>query len=113
MRVLMTTDCVGGVWTYVLELARALAPHGVEVALATMGPAPTDEQRREAEQLDNVTLHVSTFQLEWMDDPWLDVGRAAEWLMSLECRVRPDVVHLNGYAHGDLPWRAPTIIVGH
>ena len=37
MKVLMTADTVGGVWTYALELAGALAPHGVTVALATMG----------------------------------------------------------------------------
>ena len=37
MKILMTADTVGGVWTYALELAGALAPHGVEVALATMG----------------------------------------------------------------------------
>ena len=35
--VLMTADTVGGVWTYAVELVRALAPHRVTVALATMG----------------------------------------------------------------------------
>jgi glycogen synthase len=37
MRVLITTDTIGGVWTYAMELARALAPRRVEIALATMG----------------------------------------------------------------------------
>ena len=36
-RVLMTADTIGGVWTYALELTRALQPHGIEVLLATMG----------------------------------------------------------------------------
>ena len=36
-RVLMTADTVGGVWTYALELARALAGFGVETTLAVMG----------------------------------------------------------------------------
>ena len=44
----MTADCVGGVWTYALDLADALAPHGVEVQLATMGRLPDAEQRRQA-----------------------------------------------------------------
>ena len=34
-RVLMTADTVGGVWTYSLDLARALGEYGIEVALAT------------------------------------------------------------------------------
>ena len=45
MKLLMTADAVGGVWSYSLELARALAPHGVEIVLATMGPPPTGAQR--------------------------------------------------------------------
>ena len=34
MKVLMTADTLGGVWTFALELARALAPRGVRTALA-------------------------------------------------------------------------------
>src|SRR5437868_5547300 len=34
-RVLMTADTVGGVWSYALELSRALGKCGVEVGLAT------------------------------------------------------------------------------
>src|SRR5256885_706022 len=41
-RVLMTADAVGGVWTYALELARALVPHGLFTTLATMGPRPSE-----------------------------------------------------------------------
>jgi len=113
MRILATADTVGGVWVYALELARALAPHGVEVALATMGAPPSADQRRELATLDNVELHESTFRLEWMQDPWLDVDRAGDWLLALEQRVRPDVVHLNGFVHGALPWTAPVLVVGH
>ena len=51
MRVLMTTDTVGGVWTYAIELTAALAPHGIEVVLAAMGPQLTLEQRSRAERL--------------------------------------------------------------
>ena len=47
MRVLMTADAVGGVWTYALELARALAPHGVALGTAHRGQdgiEPVDDQ---------------------------------------------------------------------
>src|SRR4051794_29652330 len=113
MKILMTTDCVGGVWTYSLDLAKALQTHGVEVALATMGPGPSEEQRAEARRRPNLTLHESAFKLEWMEDPWEDVNRAGRWLLKLEDSLRPDLVHLNGYAHGALPFAAPIIVVAH
>lgn len=113
MRILMTTDTIGGIWTYCVELAGALQPHGVEVALATLGSPPTSEQHEEAASLDNLQLYPSTYKLEWMSEPWEDVQRAGEWLLRLEKTLRPDVVHLNGYALGALPWEAPVVIVGH
>ena len=109
----MTTDTVGGVWTYALELARALAPHGVEVALASMGPPPNSLQRAEAAGLSNVILHESTHALEWMDDPWPEVERAGKWLLDLDAAFAPDVIHLNGYVHAPLPWGAPVLVAAH
>jgi glycogen synthase len=112
MRVLMTADCVGGVWTYAQELAAALAPHGVEMHLATMGPGPDDGQRRAAAAV-VAGLHESGFALEWEDDPWDDVDRAGEWLLGLADDIQSDVVHLNGFAHAALPWRAPVLVAAH
>lgn len=112
-KILMTADTVGGVWTYALELIRALAPHGIEVALATMGAKLTDEQWSEADELENVRIFESDFRLEWMDDPWDDVERAGRWLLELERAFQPDLVHLNGYAHGALPWSSPILMVAH
>jgi glycogen(starch) synthase len=113
MKVLMTADAVGGVWTYALELCRALADHDVDVVLAVMGPAPTPSQRNDASALGNVALHVRTYALEWMPQPWDDVRRAGEWLLNLERAESPDVIHLNGYVHAALPWEAPRLVVGH
>jgi glycogen(starch) synthase len=113
MNVLMTADTVGGVWTYAVDLCRALLPHDVHVTLATMGEPVRADQRQQVDRLPNVTLRQGTFKLEWMPDPWDDVARAGEWLLGLEREVRPDVVHLNGYAHGALPWHAPVLVAGH
>jgi glycogen(starch) synthase len=112
-RVLMTADTVGGVWTYAIDLARALGAEGVEVALATMGALPTKEQRREAGTIDTLELFESDYRLPWMDDPWDDVHAAGEWLMGLATRLVPDVVHLNDPVHASLPWPVPTLAVGH
>jgi glycosyltransferase involved in cell wall biosynthesis len=112
-RVLMSGDTVGGVWSYALDLAKGLAARGVEVVLATMGRLATSAQRQEASRIDGLILYDSGFALEWMEDPWDEVARAGRWLLDLEATFRPDVVHLNGYAHGALPFRAPVVVVGH
>lgn len=112
-RVLMTADAVGGVWTYALDLTRALARHGVSVSLATMGRLPSPSQCTEAASISTLTLYPSEYALEWMPDPWDAVARAGDWLLALEAEVRPDIVQLNGYVHGDLPWQAPAVIAGH
>ena len=109
----MTADTVGGVWTYALELARALAKYKIEVAIATMGPEPTVAQREEAVAIPNVNLFKSNYKLEWMQNASGDIRAAGEWLLSLEKRLRPDVVHLNGYTHAAWPWRSPKLVVGH
>jgi glycosyltransferase involved in cell wall biosynthesis len=94
---------VGGVWTYARDLAEAL---DADVTIATMGPPPPTFERGER-------VLVSTYSLEWEDDPWEDVDRAGAWLLELEEELRPDVVHLNGYTHGALPWRAPVVVAAH
>lgn len=112
-RVLMTADTVGGVWTYAMELARALSGHGVDVALATMGAPVSPHQRAQSRNIRNLQIYESAYKLEWMDNPWADVERAGDWLLTLENELAPDIVHLNGYSHGHLPWSAPHVVVGH
>jgi glycogen synthase len=112
-RVLMTADAVGGVWQYALALAAGLAAHRIEVLVATMGPRPDAAQRAEVAALKRVKLRESDFRLEWMPSSSSDVRRAGDWLLDLETQFVPDVVHLNGFAHGALPWSAPTLVVGH
>jgi glycogen synthase len=111
-RVLMTADGVGGVWQYALDLSRGLMQRQIEVTLAVMGPPLDPSQRAEATR-QGVQLLERSCKLEWMDDPWKDVARSGQWLRSLEDTIRPDLVHLNGYCHAALPWRAPTVVVAH
>ena len=109
----MTADCVGGVWTYALDLARGLSLAGVEVVLATMGDLPNEQHRRDAQQIPGLTLCPGAFKLEWMFDCWQDVERAGGWLLDLEAQFSPDVIHLNGYVHAALDWNAPVLVAGH
>jgi glycogen(starch) synthase len=112
-RILMTADTMGGVWTYAVELIRALEEHGVEVLLATMGAPVSKEQRLEISVFSNVQIVEGNYKLEWMDDPWRDIQASGNWLLELESSFAPDIIHLNGYAHGALPWSAPAIVAAH
>ncbi|GHA53653.1 glycosyltransferase [Pontibacter akesuensis] len=109
----MTADTVGGVWNYTLELVRALAPFKTEVALATMGAPLSEEQRRQADDIDNLTIYESTYKLEWMENAWEDVEEAGQWLLKLKDEVQPDLVHLNGMVHGALDFGVPKLVVVH
>jgi glycogen synthase len=112
-RVLMTADTMGGVWTYGLELCRAFATSDIRVLLATMGAPLNLAQQADVAELSKVEVAESTFKLEWMPGSWNDVDAAGQWLLDLEQRFRPDVIHLNGFAHGALPFRAPRLVVAH
>src|SRR5919198_181095 len=110
MNVLMTADTLGGVFTFAIELAGALARRGASVALATKGACLSDDQWAEARRVPHLEVYESAGKLEWMEDPWADVERDGEWLLELAGHLRPDVVHLNEYAHGALPFDAPKVV---
>jgi glycogen(starch) synthase len=112
MRVLMTADSVGGVWSYSLELADALADHDVAVTLAVVGPPLTPEQRRELRRARVERCAAAEFALEWQQD-WTSVRRSGDWLRGIAEDARPDLVHVNGYVHAALGWRQPVVVVAH
>lgn len=113
MRILLTADAVGGVFTYAFELAAALLRAGAEVVLATEGAPLAPDQRAAVAGIPGLVHHGTAHRLEWMPEPWDDVAAAGRWLLALEGRERPDVVHLDAYAHGALPFEAPKVVVGH
>ncbi|HET9251713.1 MAG TPA: glycosyltransferase family 4 protein [Candidatus Eisenbacteria bacterium] len=113
LRVLVTTDTVGGVWTFAMELASTLSRAGFDIELATMGGPVSGSQRAQAERIPRLRLHESLYRLEWMEESWLSVTEAGEWLLDLERRLAPDLIHLNGYVHAALPWRAPVVVTAH
>ena len=48
-----------------------------------------------------------------MPEPWEDLKRAGEWLLEIERREQPDVIHANSYFCGVVHWRAPVLVVAH
>lgn len=113
LRILMTTDTVGGVWNYSLELCTVLQPFNVHFYLVTTGALMQPAQRSQLAQLENLTVYETGFMLEWMESPWKSIDESGAWLLNLESVLQPDLIHLNGYAYGSLPWKAPVLVAAH
>lgn len=113
LRILMTTDTVGGVWSYSVALCKALLPFDVRFYLITTGAPLQPQQKEEVAQLKNVTVYETNFLLEWMEAPWQSIDASASWLLQAEKELQPDLIHINGYVYGSLPWNAPVIVVAH
>lgn len=113
-RVLMTTDTLTGVWEHAMELARGLARSGMVPTLAVLGGPLSGAHRTAAATVPGLALHESPFRPDWVPGCLPDFGcdpirHAGDWLLALERRLVPDVVHLNHPIYGALPWRAPVV----
>lgn len=109
MRLLMTTDAVGGVWQYSLELAGALE---AEVTLAVLGPAP-DAGQRAAAQAAGVRLVNTGLPLDWLSDGPAPVLATGEAVARLAHEVGAEVVHLNAPALAVARFAQPVVAVNH
>ena len=95
--VLMTTDTVGGVWTYALDLGRELVRAGVRVTLAVIGPAPGAEACAQAEAA-GLQVRDLGGELDWTADSEAQVAASAARLVALATELRPHLLHLNSPA---------------
>lgn len=110
LRVLMTVDAVGGVWTYALDLAAALRPFGIEAVLAVLGPPPSEAQRSAAQ---GVRLIETGLPLDWLAPDEDSVRASARALAELARREAVDLVQLNQPALAAEPMPVPTIAAVH
>lgn len=114
MRLLMTTDAVGGVWTYSLTLARGLAARGWEVMLAVLGPAPRLDQRQELEAIRGCRLMATGLPLDWMAQDDAAIGHSGEKVARLASAWGADIVHLNSPAlAAEAPFDQPVVGACH
>jgi glycosyltransferase involved in cell wall biosynthesis len=112
LRILMTTDAVGGVWVFSTSLAEALTRDGCDVLLVTLGPAPRRDQL-EAVTRNGLRVEVTDLALEWMDPEGYDFARARQRLTDIARQFSPDIVHLNSFREGATEWKAPLVLTGH
>ncbi len=110
--VLMTVEPPGTVWPHADTLVRELAVLGVEVTVAALTPLRPG-QRIEYAGLGGVELVQCPYPASCPAEHLAQRGQMADWLLSLEEMLNPDVVHLTGYLHAGLPWCGRVLVAGH
>lgn len=113
-RVLMTTDAVGGVWRYAIELADGFAAYGVETVLAVMGPEAGSAQLLEAGRVRGLRLVRTGLELDWTARSAAELEGATTRLRTLAAEVGASSVHLHSPALvSGVPWPMPVVAVSH
>jgi glycosyltransferase involved in cell wall biosynthesis len=94
-RVLITTDAVGGVWRYALDLAASLGGRNVECLLAGFGPAPDAARVEACARLPNVQLAWLDAPLDWTAQDETALAAAPAQLAALAREWGAELLHLN------------------
>lgn len=118
MRILMTTDTIGGVWTYSAELSEGLLEKGCSVALVSLGRIPNSNQ------LNWVASQVSKWgarfrfagcdaPLEWMQSNGLAMREAEPLLRRMAKDFGADLLLSSQFCFGALGSDLPRVVVAH
>jgi glycosyltransferase involved in cell wall biosynthesis len=110
----LTTDAVGGVWTYSVELAAALAAKSdVTIMLAVLGPRANAEQIARATAIPGLQLIHTDLPLDWTAESETELRATAAALAGLAERAEADVVQLHAPALACADFPGPVISVVH
>jgi len=118
MRVLLTTDTIGGVWTFTKDLCEGLLACGHDVALVSLGRLPYEAQSqwcRETRLWAGVRFYYQAWAtpLEWMETNEAAYCGAEAALLRVARDFSADVIHANQFCFGALPTSAPKVVTAH
>ena len=113
MHVLITSDTVGGVWTYTQELVTGLVRGGHRLTLVSFGKLPFPHQTAWMQTLQGLDYRPTEYRLEWMEVAEKDIEESKHYLELLIKEVQPDVLHFSQYCYGDIATDIPKIVVAH
>jgi glycogen synthase len=118
MRILMTTDTLGGVWAYTKELAAELLARRCAVALVSLGRSASDEQLDWAASLtlrfgEAFFFMATDTPLEWMEGNDRALIDAERLLLTVARDFGADLLLSSQYCFGALPCHLPRIVVAH
>lgn len=112
--VFMSTDAAGGVWTYALDLVRALSTRGITVTLGVLGPSPSISQQRDAAAVTSLDLQIINLPLDWTASDPTQLDDVSSGLQHMAAACGADLVHLNAPAHaGRQRWKQPLVVTCH
>lgn len=109
-RILMTSDCLGGVWTYTLDLAKGLSARGVETYLVLLGPPPNPLQYLALAANSAITPIETGLPLDWTATSERDLDLTTRSIADLAARFGVDLIHVHSPALiGSHPYPAPVV----
>jgi glycogen(starch) synthase len=111
--ILMTSDVTTSEWNYSVEISRALSRHNMRVSLATTGGPLTKEQRREAARVPGLAIYDGGLNPGRPFTSQKDIADARSFLLTLEDRLSPDIVQLNGFGFGAAAFKSPVLLSLH
>lgn len=118
MRVLLTTDTPGGVWTVTQELTTQLLQRGHAVALVSLGRQPSREQLAWCATQNRA--HGPSFQFtasnvpqEWNEKNEFVFTQGAGVLFHVARQFRPDLLHSSQLCFGALSLDIPKLVTAH
>ena len=118
MRVLLTTDTIGGVWTYTKDLTEGLLHQGHAVALVSFGGLPSSAQERWISETisrfgNRFRYTPSNVALEWMPENDCVHPAGAALLDRIAADFQPDLLHSNQFCFGSVKLDLPRLVVAH
>ncbi len=118
MRILLTTDTVGGVWTFTQELSDELLRRGHSVALLSFGRLPSSSQTEACTRLsvcyrERFRYEASAAPLEWMEGNERAYSKGLSSLLALANSFQAEILHSSQFCFGDTPLAIPVVITAH
>jgi glycosyltransferase involved in cell wall biosynthesis len=118
MRLLLTTDPIGGVWTFTKDLCEGLLARGHAIALVSVGRMPSAAQMLWCRKTREVAgqrfrFNALTTPLEWMEANECAYRGAEAALLGIAEEFRAEVIHANQFCFGALPVHAAKVVTAH
>jgi glycogen(starch) synthase len=118
VRLILTTDTVGGVWTFTKELATELLLRGHEIWLVSFGRPPSFGHQEHVTALQHqypgsFRYTSSEAPLEWMQTNEAAFDGGAKLLLALDESFHPDAYLFGQFCYGALPVKARKVVTAH